>query len=674
MKLNPRQKEAIALTQGPCLVLAGAGSGKTRVIINKIAYLIQVKGYLARHIVALTFTNKAAREMKHRIAQTLQKSEIKGLTLSTFHTLGLDLIRKEHRALDLKPNFSLFDEQDQFALLKEITESVYDGDKELIKQLQTQISRWKNDLIDPEAAQRFVSQPQMAQQVEFYALYQQQLKNCGILDFDDLILLPTLLLKQNAPIREKWQNKVRYLLIDEYQDTNKSQYALIRLLVGDRAHFTVVGDDDQSIYAWRGANPENLRQLQTDFPQLTVIKLEQNYRSTERILHAANILIENNPHFFSKKLFSDRGQGDLIEVIIAENEEAEAEKIAKSILSDHFKCDRKYGDYAILYRGNHQSRLLEKQLVQHRIPYQISGNTSFFSKMEIKDIMAYLRLLTNPADDNALLRIINTPKREIGTATVQEIGLLAKQHQLPLFETLFLPELLNVLSPKKHQQVMQFAQWIADLMQQADAEPLKTVQQLMEELDYENWVYQTTASMPMAKNKINNVNLLIQWLESFVQGDDLHEPLTLPEAILRFTLRDQLERHQNEDDEKNEVQLMTLHASKGLEFPCVYLMGLAEGILPHQNSLDQEDPARAIEEERRLAYVGLTRAQQKLTLSYALKKKQYGEEIVLEPSRFLLELPQDDLSWPHKKQETEAQRQQKGLNYLNNMKALLNKK
>lgn len=672
MKLNPQQKEAIELTQGACLVLAGAGSGKTRVIINKIAYLIQKKGYLPKNILALTFTNKAAREMKHRISQTLSSTELKGLTVSTFHTFGLELIKKEFKALDLKPNFSLFDAHDQFTLLKELTEFHYEGDKTLIQNLQAQISLWKNDLIDPEQAKKYVYNEATALMVQFYADYQTQLQTCSILDFDDLILLPTLLLKKNTEIREKWQQKVRYLLVDEYQDTNKSQYVLIQLLVGTRANFTVVGDDDQSIYAWRGANPENLTALQADFPELKVIKLEQNYRSTERILHAANILIENNPHLFTKKLFSDKGKGDLIDVIIAEDEEIEAEKIAKAILTERFKQQNDYGDFAILYRGNHQSRLLEKALLQHRIPYQISGNTSFFSKVEIKDIMAYLRLLTNPDDDNAFLRVINTPKREIGSKTIQEVGLLAKKRATSLFKTLFDAELLDFISPKKWDQLRQFGQWMQHLIQQSEQNPIETVQKLLEELDYESWIYQTTPQIPAAKMKMNNVNLLIQWLESLIQGDDLHEPLTLNEAIMRFTLRDQLERNNENKTEQNEVQLMTLHASKGLEFPYVYLIGLAEGILPHQNSLDNNQE-QAVEEERRLAYVGLTRAQKKLTLSYALKKKQYGEEVTMEPSRFLLELPQDDLKWINKTNttQTQEQKQQTALSYLEAMRKQL---
>lgn len=674
MKLNLQQQQAVEYTQGPCLVLAGAGSGKTRVIINKIAHLIQNKGYLPKHIVALTFTNKAAREMKHRISRSLSKKESKGLTISTFHTLGLEIIKKEYKALDLKPNFSLFDEHDQFNLLKELTEFEYEGDKVLIKHLQSKISLWKNDLVDPEQAKRFVHDELTAKYVQFYADYQKQLQTCSILDFDDLILLPTLLLKKNEAIKEKWQNKVRYLLVDEYQDTNKSQYLLIQLLVGERANFTVVGDDDQSIYAWRGANPENLIHLKQDYPSLKVIKLEQNYRSTERILHAANILIENNPHVFTKKLFSDKGQGDLIDVIVAEDEELEAEKVVKSILTERFKNQIEYGDFAILYRGNHQSRLLEKYLVQHRIPYQISGSTSFFSKIEIKDILAYFRLLTNPDDDNAFLRIINVPKRELGPKTIQEIGLLAKRRSSSLFKILSDPELLDLISPKKWHNLMQFKSWIESLIAESLSEPLETIQKLLEELDYESWIYQTTQQIPAAKIKVNNVNLLIQWLESLIKGDDLHDPLTLNEAIMRFTLRDQLERNKEEKNEHSEVQLMTLHASKGLEFPYVYLIGFSEGILPHQNSIET-DQEFAIEEERRLAYVGMTRAQKKLNLSYALNKKQYGEYISMEISRFLLELPQDNLNWKIKQstQKTETEKQETALSYIQALKAQLKK-
>lgn len=666
MRLNQSQQQAVEYVSGPCLVLAGAGSGKTRVIINKIAYLIQVKEYQPRHIVAVTFTNKAAREMKERIAHSLGKKETRGLKISTFHTLGLDIIRKEYKHIGIKSNFSLFDDQDQFALLKELTEQWFDGDKDLINQLRSTISNWKNDLIDATIAMARAQGKKEQLFAHCYQLYEQQQKACGILDFDDLILLPTLLLKSNEEVREKWQNRVRYLLVDEYQDTNTSQYELIKLLVGQRAKFTVVGDDDQSIYSWRGARPQNLILLSQDYPSLNVIKLEQNYRSSGRILKAANILIENNPHIFSKTLHSELGYGEPLNVISANNEEDEAEKVVNDLIGHRFTNGSRYGDYAILYRGNHQSRLLEKVLMQNRVPYKISGGTSFFSRIEIKDIMAYLRLLINLDDDNAFIRVINTPKREIGPVTLQKLGQLAEQKSLSLFKAAFDPDITEILPPKRLEALQSFVHWFSPLSESIEQDPMSAVHELLHGIDYESWLYETSPSPVAAQMRMKNVEQLIGWLDVMLKGDDIDEPTTLEQAVMRFTLRDMLERNESEE-EQDEVQLMTLHASKGLEFPHVYLVGMAEGLLPHQVSIDEDN----IEEERRLAYVGITRAQQTLTFSYSTERKQYGDVSYLEPSRFLLELPQDDLNWRSQKQQTSEQRLEQGKSRLAMIKAQL---
>lgn len=665
MRLNSSQQQAVEYATGPCLVLAGAGSGKTRVIINKIAYLIKIKEYQPKHIYAVTFTNKAAREMKERIAHSLGRKETRGLKISTFHTLGLDIIRKEYKHIGIKSNFSLFDDHDQFALIKELTEQYLDGDKDLINQLRSYISNWKNDLIDASLAMANAKTKKEKLFAQCYKLYEIQQKSCGILDFDDLILLPTLLLKNNEQIREKWQNRVRYLLVDEYQDTNTSQYELIKLLVGTRANFTVVGDDDQSIYSWRGARPQNLILLSQDFPNLNVIKLEQNYRSSGRILKAANILIENNPHLFVKTLHSELGYGDLINVISANNEEDEAEKIVNHLIGHRFTTGSRYGDYAILYRGNHQSRLVEKVLMQSRIPYRISGGISFFSRSEVKDIMAYLRLLVNLDDDNAFIRIINTPRREIGPTTLQKLGELAEKRSQSLFKTAFDPEITEILSPKRLNTLVSFVEWFNQLSKQAQSEPMPAVYELLHNIDYESWLYETSPSPTAAQMRMKNINQLTDWLDEMLKGDEIEEPYTLADAVARFTLRDMLERNENET-EQDEVQLMTLHASKGLEFPYVYLIGMAEGLLPHQNSIDEDN----VEEERRLAYVGITRAQQLLTFSYSRERRQFGEISYLEPSRFLYELPQDDLNWSLTKSNvTPEQRLQKSKNHLAMLKA-----
>ncbi|WP_405078584.1 DNA helicase Rep [Pectobacterium carotovorum] len=669
MRLNPSQQHAVEFVTGPCLVLAGAGSGKTRVITNKIAHLIRQCGYQAKHIAAVTFTNKAAREMKERVAQTLGRKETRGLMIATFHTLGLEIIKREYVALGMKSNFSLFDDQDQMALLKELTEQWLENDKVLLQQLISTISNWKNDLIDPAGAAATARSERDKLFVHCYSLYHDHLRACNVLDFDDLILLPTLLLKQNAEVRERWQNRLRYLLVDEYQDTNTSQYELVKLLVGTRARFTVVGDDDQSIYSWRGARPQNLVLLQQDFPALDVIKLEQNYRSSGRILKAANILIANNPHVFEKRLFSELGYGDELKVITANNEDHEAERVVGELIAHHFIKKTQYGDYAILYRGNHQSRLFEKMLMQNRIPYRISGGTSFFSRPEIKDLLAYLRVLTNPEDDSAFLRIVNTPKREIGPATMKKLGEWAGQRNKGLFSASFDLGLSQSLSGRGLESLQRFTQWLAEIARLAEREPVAAVRDLIHGLDYESWLYETSPSPKAAEMRMKNVNQLFSWMTEMLEGSDLDEPMTLTQVVTRFTLRDMMERGESEE-ELDQVQLMTLHASKGLEFPYVFLVGMEEGLLPHQSSIDEDN----VDEERRLAYVGITRAQRELFFTLCKERRQYGELVRPEPSRFLLELPQDDVVWETERKVVSAQeRMQKGQTNVANIRAMLAK-
>ena len=671
MKLNPRQTEAVKYVSGPCLVLAGAGSGKTRVITNKIAYLVQKCDYKARNIAALTFTNKAAREMKERVGQTLGRQESKGLMVSTFHTLGLNIVRRECKYLGLKANFSLFDAQDQMALLKELTEEELDGDKDLLKQLQSTISNWKNDMLSPvDAAGR--SQTERGQLfAHCYEMYQRQMKAYNALDFDDLILMPVLLLRDNQEVRQRWQNRIRYLLVDEYQDTNTSQYLFVKLLVGERARFTVVGDDDQSVYSWRGAQPENLALLNKDFPNLKVVKLEQNYRSTSRILRTANILIANNPHLFEKSLFSAIPDGAMIKVLTAKNEEHEAEKVVGELIAHRFMNNTAYKDYAILYRGNHQSRLFEKALMQNRIPYKISGGTSFFSRVEIKDMMAYLRVLTNPDDDNAFLRIVNTPRREIGPVTLEKLGTYANMRGKSLFAASFEMGLEHHLSGRGLESLQRFTHWINQLTDNAErGDTVAAVRQLVRDIHYEDWLYETSASPKAAEMRMKNVSDLYSWITADLEGDNYdNEVKTLKEVVQRLTLRDMMERGEDDSD-ADQVQLMTLHASKGLEFPYVFLIGAEEGILPHQTSIDENN----VDEERRLAYVGITRAQRELTFSLCKERRQYGELIKPEPSRFLYELPQDDLEWEsERKPVTAEERMQKGQAHIANIRNLFKK-
>ena len=668
MKLNPQQQQAVEYVSGPCLVLAGAGSGKTRVIINKIAHLIGKCGYLPKQIAAVTFTNKAAREMKERVAHSIGKESSKGLVVSTFHTLGFDIIKREYKHLGFKANMTLFDEHDQMALLKELTADLLQEDKELLRTLINRISNWKNDLCSPQQAIALARDKQEQTFAHCYDRYNKQLRAYNALDFDDLIMLPTLLFKQNEEVRSKWQEKIRYLLVDEYQDTNTSQYELIKLLVGERVRFTVVGDDDQSIYSWRGARPQNMVRLRDDFPALQVIKLEQNYRSSQRILHCANILIDNNDHVFNKKLFSNLGEGEKLQIIEAKNEEHEAERVVGELIAHRFIAKTHYRDYAILYRGNHQSRLLEKILMQNRIPYKISGGTSFFSRAEIKDMMAYLRLVVNQDDDAAFLRIVNTPKREIGTATLEKLGSLAQEKHVSLFEAIFDFELIQRVTPKAYDALQKFARWIVELNDEIQrSEPERAVRSMLASLHYEEYLYEYATSPKAAEMQSKNVATLFDWVAGMLKGDEFNEPMNLNQIVTRLTLRDMLERGEEEDD-SDQVQLMTLHASKGLEFPHVFLIGMEEGILPHQTSIDEDN----VEEERRLAYVGITRAQQNLWFSLCKERRQFGELIRPEPSRFLLELPENDLQWERDKPPLSAEQQQaKTQSHIANLRAIL---
>ncbi|RUO26836.1 DNA helicase Rep [Aliidiomarina minuta] len=671
MQLNSRQQKAVTYIAGPMLVLAGAGSGKTRVITEKIAHLIRNCDYKPNQIAALTFTNKAAREMKERITQTMGRKSCRGLRVSTFHTLGLDIIRREIASLGMKPGFSLFDDQDSMALLKALTEDELDVDKSWLKIAISRISSWKSAMLSPEQAEKSAQGPEEQLFAQVYEQYQRHLKAYNALDFDDLILLPTLLLQSNESARQRWQKRVRYLLVDEYQDTNTSQYQMVKLLVGERARFTVVGDDDQSIYSWRGAQPENLSLLQKDFPSLQVVKLEQNYRSMERILKCANILIANNPHMFEKKLYSDMGYGDQLRVIYGRNEENEAERVVAEMVRERFLHKTRYQDYAILYRGNYQSRVFEKALMNNRIPYKITGGQSFFARSEIKDIMAYLRLLVNPDDDNAFLRIINLPRRGIGPTTLERIGQFAHQQRVSLFATCQIHALKTQLNTQAWHAVVAFTETMQDTARKC-ADPgdrsIQAIRDLIKEIHYEEWLYESSPSPAAAEMRMKNVSELYRWVSDML-SDGNDEPMNLEQVVNKLMLRDMLSRQEEEED-GDQVQLMTLHAAKGLEFPYVFMVGMEEGLLPHQSSIDEGN----IEEERRLAYVGITRAQQRLVFTLARERRQYGEVIRPEPSRFLLELPQDDVEWEdNKKTVSQEEKQEKSATNIAALRAMLKK-
>jgi ATP-dependent DNA helicase Rep len=670
MKLNAGQNEAVKYVSGPCLVLAGAGSGKTGVICQKIAYLIQKCDYKARNIAAVTFTNKAAKEMKERIKKMLGKDLTRGLTVSTFHSLGLDIVKREIKTLGYKPGFTLFDDQDSLALLKELTSEELDGDKDLLSKLQSMISNWKNDLLLPDALLKMQLDSDSHEYAEYYQRYHKHMKAYNALDFDDLILIPTLLLKHYPEVRERWQNKIRYLLVDEYQDTNASQYEMVKQIAGARARLTVVGDDDQSIYSWRGAKPQNLVLLGSDYPNLKLIKLEQNYRSSGRILKCANILIANNPHVYDKALFSELAYGVELRVVQAKNEENEVERVIGELIGHRFMNRSQYKDYAVLYRGNHQSRLLEKALMTNRIPYKINGGTSFFSRAEIKDVMAYLRVLVNPDDDNAFLRIVNVPKRELGPATLEKLGNYANLRQISMFAASFELGLEQTLTGRGLMKLQAFTRWLVSVSDETErSDTAAVLRTMIREINYEDFLYETTPTPKGAEMRMKNVTELFSWVTQMLEGGDDEEPMTLPEIVTRLTLRDMMERNEEEDN-SDQVQLMTLHASKGLEFPYVFLIGMEEGLLPHQTSIEED----GVEEERRLAYVGITRAQRELIFTYARERRQFGELSRTEPSRFLYELPQDDLVWESgQAKKTDEQKSATNKQGVANLRSLFNK-
>ncbi len=559
--LNPRQREAVRYIDGPLLVLAGAGSGKTSVITRKIAYLIEQCGIKARHIAAVTFTNKAAREMRERVGKLVSTEAAEGLLVSTFHQLGLRIIREERKTLELKAGFSIFDSQDSQTLLRDILiqEHGAEGDKAAL--IQQQISNWKNDGLMPEQALATAKNPSDILCAEAYKRYQRALKAYNALDFDDLILLPGILFEHHPDILEKWQNRIHYLLVDEYQDTNSSQYQLVHQLVGLRGALTAVGDDDQSIYAWRGARPENLAQLQTDFPGLKVIMLEQNYRSTSRILKAANTLIANNQHVFEKKLWSELGFGEPLRVLECADENAEAEQVVAEILDHQLRKRTRLGDYAILYRGNHQARLLELALQQQQVPYQMSGGQSFFARNEVKDIMAYLRLVANPDDDNAFLRIANVPRRKLGTTTLEALGHYARQSGMSMMRAA--QGIGGDIPEQGRKRLAEFAHWLEQTRSRCQGNAVSAVRQMVRDIQYADWLDNISSSEEVAERRMANVDFLLDSLARVVQ----EEQVDIQEAIARLVLRDLMEQQEEEKAVDDSVQLMTLHASKGLEYP-----------------------------------------------------------------------------------------------------------
>ncbi|OWW22646.1 UvrD-helicase domain-containing protein [Noviherbaspirillum denitrificans] len=670
--MNRPQSEAVHYMDGPCLVLAGAGSGKTRVITTKIAHLIEQCGYEARNIAAVTFTNKAALEMQERIGKLLKEPKLaKQITVSTFHSLGVQILRREAKELGLKDRFSIMDSDDCFSLVQDLAMTT---DKQIIRSIQTAMSLWKNALIDPDTALKQAVTEDEGQAARIYRNYVATLNSYQAVDFDDLIRLPVELFREKEEVRDRWQRKLRYLLVDEYQDTNTCQYELVKLLVtglGKKPMFTAVGDDDQAIYAWRGATLENLRQLGIDFPDLKVIKLEQNYRSSTRILQAANSVIGNNPKLFEKQLWSEHGLGDPVKVMAMQDDDHEAEQVAIMISAHKFERRAKFSDYAILYRGNHQARIIEQALRKERIPYTISGGQSFFDRAEIKDIVAYLRLVANSDDDPAFIRAVTTPKRGVGQATLEALGSFAGQWQCSLFEAVFKGGIEAKLNDRQLDPLRRFCTFINNLEARASKRgenAAELLDEMMKEINYEFYLYDTFDER-QAQSKWQNTLDFVTWLKEKGTGgrDGTDEEKSLLELTQMVALMTMLE---GKDEEPDAVRMSTLHASKGLEYPHVFLVGVEEGILPHKGDPDApiDTLAARIEEERRLMYVGITRAQRSLHVTWCKRRKRARESVNCEPSRFIKEMKLDEGDAVPKEEEKLTPKDR-----LANLKALLSK-
>ncbi|WP_048440925.1 ATP-dependent helicase [Caenimonas sp. SL110] len=659
--LNFAQQEAVNYLQGPCLVLAGAGSGKTRVITHKVARLIQA-GLEANRIAAITFTNKAAAEMRER-AKSLIGREAKQVMVCTFHALGVRMLRQDGAALGLKPQFSILDSDDVTSLLKDAGGST---DAKVARQWQWAISAWKNMGLNAAQAEAQAKDDNEKITARIMARYEERLTAYQSVDFDDLIGLPLKLLQEHADVREKWQKQMGHVLVDEYQDTNATQYEVLKLLVGERGRFTAVGDDDQSIYGWRGATLDNLKRLPLDFPQLKVVKLEQNYRSTSAILRAANNVIGPNPKLFPKTLFSELGEGEPVRIVDADNEEHEAERMVARIQSIRANgLGKDWKDFAVLYRANHQARVFEQALRKAAIPYKVSGGQSFFDRAEIRDLCAWFRLWINNDDDPAFLRAVTTPKRGIGHTTLQHLGTFASKYKLSLFEALFSSSLGSVLPAKAVGSLHEFGRYVNDLEFRArhthGAQDSRAFMlEWLKDIDYEKHLYDGEESEKLAASRWTNVLEFCDWMSQRAGGeiDDAagvsiaSEKKSLLEVAQTIAL---LSTISEREKDQNVVTLSTLHAAKGLEWPHVILAGVNEGLLPFKPGDDEKAMSEAtgpmsesivqrLQEERRLMYVGITRAQRSLAVSWTRKRKKGREMVAAQPSRFIAEMALEQAS------------------------------
>ncbi|QNH23445.1 DNA helicase Rep [Xanthomonas sp. GW] len=625
--LNPPQRAAVLNCEGPLLVLAGAGSGKTRVIVEKIAHLIATGRYPAKRIAAITFTNKSAKEMRERVAKRIRGDAADGLTICTFHALGLKFLQIEHAAVGLKRGFSIFDADDAAAQIKDL---MHGAKPDAIDDAKNLISRAKNAGLSPEQAMAAARSNREQEAASLYERYQARLSTFNAVDFDDLIRLPVQVLEENEDIVMAWRERIGYLLVDESQDTNDAQYRLLKMLAGPRGNFTCVGDDDQSIYAWRGANPENLMQMGRDYPALQIVKLEQNYRCSNRVLRAANALIAHNPHEHLKTLWSDQADGERIRVWECRDSEHEAEKVAAEIAYLGTAKQVPWSDFCILFRGNFQSRPLEKALQIAGVPYHITGGTAFLERQEVKDVLSWLRLLVNPDDDAAFLRAVQAPKREVGATSLAKLAELASAKNLPMSRAAESMGALQQLPPRAANGLSDFVDVLHDLRTASlTLSSADVVRQLAEQSGLIRELRSQCKDETTFQRRRSNLEELAKWFEGGPRG------ATVGDLAAQLAL---LSRN-DKDDGGNQVRMMTMHASKGLEFRYVFIVGCEDGVLPHEVSLEEGN----LQEERRLLYVGITRAKEQLWMSYSKLTRKFGEHIRLKPSRFFDEIPAEEM-------------------------------
>ena len=628
-QLNPVQRQAVTHPGGPLLILAGAGSGKTRVLTYRIAYLIRACGVKPYQVLAITFTNKAAREMRERLAELIPQAQ--GMWVSTFHSACVRILRRDGERVGLSKNFTIYDTGEQTELVKSCLKDLsFTGERDRPSLYLTAISRAKDELRSPEQYERLASDFLEDRIAAVYRLYQRKLFQNNAVDFDDLLRLTVELLEKNPDVREGYQAQFRHVLVDEYQDTNHAQYVLVKLLAAQHRNLLVVGDDDQSIYGFRGADLRNILEFEQDFPDATVIKLEQNYRSTQNILDAANAVVGNNVYRKPKALWTANPSGDPVEVITANDEHDEAALIAEEIGRLHSQGYR-YADIAILYRTNAQSRVLEEALFRRGMPYVIYRGVEFYKRKEIRDLVAYLRLLTNPADSVSFLRVVNVPRRGIGATTIRRLEEFAAAENIPLLEAAGQASRARSLGKAAVQRLTEFALAVAAWREMTEyLNVAETVEAVLEKSGYQADLL-LEQNNPEVQARIENLQEFVTVAKEF---DRQNPDLGLADFLHQIELLSDADTEAGDDA----VNLLTLHTAKGLEYPVVFLAGLEEGVFPHFRSLAEESE---LEEERRLCYVGITRARERLYLSHAWQRTLFGRQGFNLPSRFLQEIPEE---------------------------------